>query len=151
MDYGHAEVMAVFGEDPRAYGITVKEFKGEDGNVKSVITQNVKLLPGGGMEPIEGSEKEWPADLVVLAMGFVSPETSIHTKLGLELDQRNNIHAEYGDFRTNVEGVFSAGDCRRGQSLVVWAINEGRGVADQCHQYLEQRASMQETDEMFLM
>ena len=69
-------------------------------------------------------------------MGFVSPELSISKSLGLDIDQRNNIHAEYGDYRTNVDGIFAAGDCRRGQSLVVWAINEGRGVAEKCNKYL---------------
>ena len=88
---------------------------------------------------IEGSEKEWPADLVVLSMGFVSPEDYVANELELDLDQRNNIQAVYGDFRTNVEGVFAGGDCRRGQSLVVWAINEGRGVANACDEYLEQK------------
>ena len=72
-------------------------------------------------------------------MGFVSPEDYIAQELDLDLDQRNNIHATYGDFRTNVEGVFAGGDCRRGQSLVVWAINEGRGAADACNNYLEQK------------
>jgi NADPH-dependent glutamate synthase beta subunit-like oxidoreductase len=92
-----------------------------------------------GPKAIEGSEREYPADLVVLSMGFVSPEDYIATELDLDLDQRNNIHAVYGDFRTNVEGVFAGGDCRRGQSLVVWAINEGRGTAEACDFYLEQK------------
>jgi NADPH-dependent glutamate synthase beta subunit-like oxidoreductase len=85
-------------------------------------------------------------------MGFVSPEASIHSKLGLDLDQRNNIYAEYGDFRTSVDGVFAAGDCRRGQSLVVWAINEGRGVADKCHAYLQEKAQAAENaDALFML
>jgi len=152
VDYGHAEVHAVFGKDPRSYGISVKEFRGgDDGHVQSLITQDMRPSASGGLEPVPGTEKEWPADLVVLAMGFVSPETSVHAQLGLELDQRNNIHAEYGDFRTSQEGVFAAGDCRRGQSLVVWAINEGRGVAEQCHHYLEQRASVEEQDDLFIL
>ncbi|CAB9519345.1 Glutamate synthase 1 [NADH], chloroplastic [Seminavis robusta] len=69
-------------------------------------------------------------------MGFVSPEDYIAKELQLDLDQRNNIHATYGDYRTSMEGVFAGGDCRRGQSLVVWAIHEGRGVADACDDYL---------------
>lgn len=73
-------------------------------------------------------------------MGFVSPEQGIAKTLGLDVDQRNNVHAEHGDYRTNVEGIFAAGDCRRGQSLVVWAINEGRGVADQCNKFLIQKS-----------
>lgn len=83
-----------------------------------------------------GSEKEWPADLVILAMGFLNPEATLPKALHINTDQRNNILAEYGDFRTSVDGVFAAGDCRRGQSLVVWAINEGRGVASAVNKYL---------------
>ena len=129
-------------------------------------------------------------DLVILAMGFVSPEASIHSKLGLDLDQRNNIYAEYGEFKTSLEGVFAAGtlhnilnfintfiitilivifiiifminivdsilwlwtgDCRRGQSLVVWAINEGRGVADQCHRFLQEKAQAAESEDTIFM
>lgn len=141
--------MAVFGHDPRQYSVTTVEFRGDGDKVKSLVTQDVQIVDGK-VSLIPGSEKEWPADLVVLAMGFVSPETSIHTQLGLDLDQRNNIHAEYGDYRTSVEGVFAAGDCRRGQSLVVWAINEGRGVAEQCNKFLEQRHAAQTTDQVFI-
>ncbi len=139
-DYGHAEVVSVFGEDPRTYSVRTKEFLGDkEGNLKALVTVNVEVTPEG-VQDVPGSEKEWPADLVVLAMGFVSPEKDISSKLGLELDQRANIRAEYGDYRTNVAGVFAAGDCRRGQSLVVWAINEGRGVADNADTYLRSLA-----------
>ena len=141
-------MIAVFGNDPRTYGVTVTEFKGEDGQLKSVITQEVRVT-SAGIEKVPGTNKEWPADLVILSMGFVSPEQTIHTALGLDLDQRNNIHAEYGDFRSNLEGVFAAGDCRRGQSLVVWAINEGRGVAAQCDKYLTQLMSEREGVEVY--
>lgn len=114
------------------------------------MTQQVTVTPSG-IQKTPGTEKEWPADLVILAMGFVSPEQTLPSKLGLEVDQRNNIHADYGDYRTNVEGVFAAGDCRRGQSLVVWAINEGRGVAQQCHNYLQQRAAVAKEDQIFVV
>merc|ERR1739844_456460 len=93
---------------------------------------------------IEGSEREWKTDLAVLSMGFLSPETYVVEELGLDVDQRNNIHAVYGDFRTSVEGVFAGGDCRRGQSLVVWAINEGRGLAQSCNGYLVQKREDEE-------
>jgi len=137
VDYGHAEVQAVFGEDPRVYSVLTKEFIGDgNGNVKGLVTQDVEITDKGP-KAIEGTEREWPADLVVLSMGFVSPESYIVEELGLDTDQRSNIQAVYGDFRTNVEGVFAGGDCRRGQSLVVWAINEGRGVADACNEYLQ--------------
>jgi len=136
MDYGHAEVMGIFGQDPRTYSVMTTEFKGDaDGNVKSLITMEMRKTDTG-IERVPGTEREWPVDLVILAMGFVSPEPTLVEKLRLEVDQRSNIHAEYGDYHTSVEGVFAAGDCRRGQSLVVWAINEGRGVAAKCHDYL---------------
>ena len=139
VDYGHAEVHAVFGNDPRVYSVMTKEFIGDaQGNVRALVTLDVEIT-AQGPKAIEGSEKEWPADLVVLSMGFVSPEDYIINDLALDVDQRNNIHANYGDFRTSVEGVFAAGDCRRGQSLVVWAINEGRGVAQSANNYLEQK------------
>ena len=115
IDYGHAEVRAVFGKDPRVYSVLTKEFIGdENGNVKALVTQDVEIT-AQGPKAIAGTEKEWPADLVVLSMGFVSPEDYIVEDLGLDTDQRNNIHATYGDFRTNVEGVFAGGDCRRVQ------------------------------------
>lgn len=139
VDYGHAEVTAVFGKDPRVYSVMTKEFIGdENGNVTTLVTQDVEITDEGP-KVIEGSEREWPCDLCVLSMGFVSPEDYLAKDLALDLDQRDNIHAVYGDYRTNVEGVFAGGDCRRGQSLVVWAINEGRGVADSCNEYLLQK------------
>jgi len=141
MDYGHAEVVSVFGQDPRAYSVLTTEFKGENGQLKSLVTVNVKVTPQG-VEKIPGTEKEWPADLAILSMGFVSPENTLSKQLGLEVDQRNNIHAEYNHYQTSIEGVFAAGDCRRGQSLVVWAINEGRGVATKCHEFLVSKASL---------
>ena len=85
---------------------------------------------------VPGSEREIPADLVLLAMGFTGPEQPLLTELGVRTDQRSNIEAEHGVFATSVKGVFAAGDCRRGQSLVVWAINEGRGAARECDRYL---------------
>ena len=116
-----------------------KEFLGDDnGNVRALVTQDVEITDKGP-RAIEGSEREFPADLVVLSMGFLSPEDYVSGELGLDLDQRNNIHAVYGDYRTSVEGVFAGGDCRRGQSLVVWAIHEGRGVAEACDTYLKQK------------
>jgi glutamate synthase (NADPH) small chain len=139
VDYGHAEATALYGKDPRVYSVMTKEFIGDDeGNVKALVTQDVKIT-SSGPQVIEGSEKEWPADLVVLSMGFVSPEDYIAKELQLDTDQRNNIHASYGDYRTSMEGVFAGGDCRRGQSLVVWAIHEGRGVADATDTYLKQK------------
>jgi glutamate synthase (NADPH/NADH) small chain len=140
VDYGHGEVRAVFGKDPRVYSVMTTKFMGDaEGNVTGLQTVNVEVTPEG-IKPVPGTEKEWPAQLVVLAMGFVSPEHHISQSLGLQLDQRENIHAPYGEYQTNVEGVFAAGDCRRGQSLVVWAINEGRGVATAVDDFLAVKA-----------
>mmetsp|Transcript_38125 Transcript_38125/g.119687 ORF Transcript_38125/g.119687 Transcript_38125/m.119687 type:complete len:568 (-) Transcript_38125:380-2083(-) len=136
VDYGHAEVQSVFGEDPRTYAVLTKEFtRDEDGKLTGLITQDVSV-EGGQINTVEGSEREWRADLVILAMGFVSPEQYIAEQLNLDTDARNNIAAEYGEYSSSLEGVFAAGDCRRGQSLVVWAINEGRGAAEKCDSYL---------------
>ncbi len=90
------------------------------------------------MRPREqtGSEDVRPAQLVLLAMGFLGPESQLVNDLGLQTDARTNVEAEYGKFATSAPGVFAAGDCRRGQSLVVWAINEGRGAARECDRYL---------------
>jgi glutamate synthase (NADPH/NADH) len=87
-------------------------------------------------QEVEGSEKVWEADLVLLAMGFLGPEQGLAEKLGLETDDRSNFKAEFGEFETSVPGVFAAGDCRRGQSLVVWAISEGRGAAAKVDAFL---------------
>ena len=88
------------------------------------------------MKEIPGSEEEWPADLVFLAMGFLGPEETLVNQFGIETDERSNMKAEYGNFGTSVEGIFAAGDCRRGQSLVVWAIAEGRGAAHAVDEFL---------------
>jgi glutamate synthase (NADPH/NADH) small chain len=85
---------------------------------------------------LPGTEQRWPAHLVLLAMGFLGPESTLVEQFGLEQDARTNVRAEYGQFATRVPGVFAAGDMRRGQSLIVWAINEGRGAARECDRYL---------------
>ena len=132
IDYSHAEVRAVFGKDPRVYAVMTKESIGDNkGNVKALVAQVVHISSGRPVA-IEGREREWPCDLTVLSMGFLSPEDYVAKELDLDLDQRNNI-------RTSIEGVFAAGDCRRGQSLVVWAIHEGRGVADAVDGYLKEK------------
>ncbi len=141
MDYGQEEAAAKFGADPRAYVRTVKKLVGDaDGALKEVITVNVRWDRNdkGQFVPVEepGSEKTLPAQLAMLAMGFTGPEQSLLRDLNTELDARGNVKAEHGSFATSVKGVFAAGDCRRGQSLVVWAINEGRGAARECDRYL---------------
>ncbi|PKA51627.1 Glutamate synthase 1 [NADH], chloroplastic [Apostasia shenzhenica] len=141
LDYGHQEAAAKFGKDPRTYEVMTKRFVGdENGAVKALEVVRVRWVKDSSGRPrpeeIEGTEVIIEADLVLLAMGFLGPEPTIAEKLGLELDKRSNFQAEYGRFSTNVDGVFAAGDCRRGQSLVVWAINEGRQAAAQVDKYL---------------
>ena len=136
VDYGHEESSQVFGKDPRHYQLLTKSFiKDSQGHVKGIKTINVDFINGKLIE-IEGTEKTWDAELVLLSMGFVSPEHYLSEDANIKLDQRGNYQSEYGDYKTSKEGIFSAGDCRRGQSLVVWAINEGRGVASSVDNYL---------------
>jgi len=140
-DYGHEEAAAEFGDDPRVYCILSKRFIGDDkGNVTGLETIKIQWTKDENgqwkFNEIAGSEHIYKADLVLLAMGFLGPEQAIVEKLGLETDPRSNFKATYGDYATTIEGVFAAGDCRRGQSLVVWAIAEGRGAARKVDEYL---------------
>ncbi len=140
-DYGQEEAAAKFGADPRVYLTTAKQFIGDEhGNVKQVHLVQVewKKDANGRFIPAEvpGSDKIVPAELVLLAMGFLGPDQALPEALKLERDGRSNIKAEHESYTTNVPGVFAAGDCRRGQSLVVWAFNEGRGVAREIDRYL---------------
>lgn len=146
-DYGHREAIARFGSDPREYGILTKEFRGNDrGEMVGLRTVRVdweKDEAGGfRMKEIPGTEEDWEADLVLLAMGFLGPDRLLPEALALEMDRRGNIRAEYGAFRTTREGVFACGDCRRGQSLVVWAIHEGRGAAREVDRHLMGRTHL---------
>lgn len=141
IDYGQEEAAEIFGADPRLYCINTKKLVGDDnGQLKEVHTVAVKWEKdsNGRFVPKEvpGSEKVWPAQLVLLAMGFLGPEENVLKAFGVEQDNRTNAKAEYGQFTTNVKGIFAAGDMRRGQSLVVWAINEGISAARECDQYL---------------
>jgi glutamate synthase (NADPH/NADH) small chain len=141
LDYGQEEAAAKFGSDPRVYLTTVKELKADaHGHVKEALTVQIEWQRGekGQFQPVEvaGSEKVIPTQLVLLAMGFLGPERPLLDQLGIERDVRTNIKAEFQRYTTNVPGVFAAGDCRRGQSLVVWAFNEGRGAARECDRYL---------------
>ncbi len=133
IDYGHAEAKHKFGEDPRVYAISGKEFiRDASGKLKGIKTVNVDEK----FQAIAGTEKIWQADLIFLSMGFLGPEHAISSALDLNLDSRSNYAAEYGSFSTSVEKVFAAGDCRRGQSLVVRAIDEGRLAAAAIDTYL---------------
>jgi NAD(P)H-dependent glutamate synthase small subunit len=146
VDYGHAEVAAKFGADPRVFSIVSKEFVDDGkGNVAGIRTVRVEWVKDEAgrfqMREVDGSEEVFPADLVLLALGFLGPEKTLVEKLGFATDPRSNFAADYGQFATSIEGVFAAGDCRRGQSLVVWAINEGRGAAEKIDHYLMRAAS----------
>ena len=141
LDYGQEEAATKFGADPRTYLTTVKRFGGDATNaVKEVVTVQIEWHKDekGQFVPVEvaGTERTHPAQLVLLAMGFLGPEQMLLKDLAVETDPRSNVKAEHGKFTTTIPGVFAAGDCRRGQSLVVWAINEGRGAARECDRYL---------------
>ena len=125
----------------RVFSISTKEFKGDEkGNLTSLVTAEVEWVKGEGERPklveIPGTEKEWPCDLVLLALGFTGSEMTVAEQLGVEADGRTNIKASVKDYKTNVPGVFVAGDQRRGQSLIVWAISEGRQAAYHVDAYL---------------
>ncbi|MBD0335618.1 MAG: glutamate synthase small subunit [Cyanobacteria bacterium Co-bin13] len=141
LDYGQEEAVAKFGNDPRAYITTATSFVGDEkGQVEGVRTVQVewerdeqgRFIP----KHVPGTEKVLPAQLVLLAMGFLGPEQPLLDAMDLERDPRSNVKADHGQYATSLPGVFAAGDCRRGQSLVVWAFNEGRGAARECDRYL---------------
>lgn len=146
LDYGHKEAKAMFGEDPRAYQILTKEFVGdEQGHLTGIRTVRVSwelnrdAMPG--VYEIPGSEKVWPAQLALIAIGFTGPENPLMEAFGVARDEYSHVRAEMEQYQTSVPGIFAAGDMRRGASLVVWAIREGRGAARECDRYL-----MGETD-----
>jgi len=141
LDYAHEEAKALFGEDPRVFSVLTKKFVGDEkGNVKELHTVQIRrYVDEQGRkiyEEIPGTEKIWPADLVLVAVGFEGPERTIIDQMGLETDRRSNVKAPYGKYTTNVNKVFAAGDMRRGQSLIVWAINEGREAAREVDKFL---------------
>jgi glutamate synthase (NADPH/NADH) small chain len=134
VDYGHEEAAYRDGQDPRVYSISGKEFVRDDnGKLLGINTVEVDA----SFKEVPGTTKFWEADLILLSMGFLGPEHYIANPLGLDLDQRSNYKAEYKNFRTSNPKVFAAGDCRRGQSLVVRAIDEGRLVAEAIDKYLD--------------
>ncbi len=141
LDYGQEEAAEKFGSDPRQYLVTATKFIGDaSGKVTGLELVNVewKKNEAGqfGPQTVKGSERIIPADLVLLAMGFLGPEQPLLEALKIERDPRSNAKADHGKFATSLKGVFAAGDCRRGQSLVVWAINEGRGAARETDRFL---------------
>ncbi len=140
-DYGQEEAIALFGHDPRIYQTTVKELlKDENGNLRAVVTIRLepKKDPKSGrmlMTEVPGTEEELPCQLLLIAAGFLGPEAYVPQAFGTQTDPRSNIRTD-GSYATSIPGVFAAGDARRGQSLVVWAIQEGRSVAREVDRYL---------------
>ena len=141
IDYGQEEAISVFGRDPRNYNqLTTRIVGNQNGEVTAVHTvkvnwvydQHGRLIP----QEVLDSKTVWPANLVLLAMGFVGPEDDIANELGLERDSCQNVKAQYGVFETNLEKVFVAGDMRRGQSLIVWAIQEGKLAAREVDKFI---------------
>ncbi len=146
VDYSHAETQRELGADPRTYAILSKGFIDDgEGNVKGIKTVRIDWSKPGEKAPfteVPGSEEQFECDLVFLSMGFLGPEHTVADMLGLDCDQRSNFAAEHGKFNTTVANVFAAGDCRRGQSLVVWAINEGRGAARAIDEFLMSHSNL---------
>ena len=140
LDYGQEEAKALHGEDPRRYLLSTVRFVDDgNGNVGGLVTQEVEWVKtddGRPFREVPGTEREWPAELVLLSMGWLGPQDTIPEALGLERDQRSNVKAEEGKYATSIPGVFAAGDVRRGMSLVVWAFKEGREAARECDRYL---------------
>ncbi|WP_213617553.1 glutamate synthase subunit beta [Paenibacillus sp. J22TS3] len=141
LDYAQEEAKALYGEDPREFSIMTTKFVGdEQGNLKELHTVQIqRIVDETGRkiyQPIPGTERVFPAQLALIAIGFDGPENTIINELSLETDRRSNVKARYGKYNTNVDKVFAAGDMRRGQSLVVWAINEGREAAREVDKYL---------------
>jgi len=140
-DYGQKEAEVKFGKDPREFAVLTKKFlSNREGGLGALKTVRVEWNKNEGgqsiLKEIPGSEEEFPAQLVLLAMGFLGPEDNILNDMGIEKDSRSNVKANEVDYKTNLPGVFSAGDMRRGQSLIVWAIREGREAAREIDGYL---------------
>jgi len=141
MDYGQQEADAIQGADPRQYLVQTKRFlKDAGGKLTGLEICDIEWVFSNGSRPVPqevpGSTRTIPCGLALLAMGFLGPEQEIVQKFALDTDPRSNVQAEHGKFTTNIPGIFAAGDMRRGQSLVVWAINEGRGAARECDRFL---------------
>ncbi|MED5018094.1 glutamate synthase subunit beta [Paenibacillus chibensis] len=141
LDYAQEEAKALYGKDPREFSIMTTKFVGdEEGNLQELHTVQIKrIVDETGRkiyQPVPGTEKAFKAQMALIAIGFDGPEQTIVNQLGLETDRRSNVKASYGKYQTSVEKVFAAGDMRRGQSLVVWAINEGRQAAREVDKYL---------------
>ena len=141
-DYGQEEAIAVFGHDPRIYTTTVKEFKKDkSGNLSKVVLVSLesKVDEKTGrrmMVPVEGTEKEVPCQLVLIAAGFLGSQSYVTDAFKVKVDGRTNVATQEGSFQTSVDKVFTAGDMHTGQSLVVKAIRQGRDCAREIDEYL---------------
>ena len=159
-EYAHEESAAQFGEDPRRFALLSTEFidngKGHVAGIKTVQVDWSKPSDKAPFSSVPGSEAIWDCDLVLLSLGFLGPEHSVSDSLtqsteidneeGLAYTERSNYQADYGSYATGMPGVYAAGDCRRGQSLVVWAINEGRGAARAIDIFLMGHSSLPSPD-----
>jgi glutamate synthase (NADPH/NADH) small chain len=140
LDYGQQEALARFGIDPRRFLTTAGAFIADgSGRLRGVQVHEVEWREEGGRRvpaKVPGSERRLDADLALLALGFLGPEEGVLSGVAVERDPSGNLRAEFGRFATSVPGLFAAGDARRGQSLLVWAISEGRGAAREVDRYL---------------
>jgi glutamate synthase (NADPH/NADH) small chain len=142
LDYGHEEAHFLYGKDPRAFSILSKAFLGdENGNVRAVRTVYLDAGNGASAREPAGTERDWPAQMVLLALGFLGPETGLLSQLGVALNDRGIVAVDQ-HMTTNVPKIFSAGDMARGQSLVVWAIADGRRAARGIDRFLMGETSL---------
>lgn len=142
LDSGQEEALARFGQDPRSFATAALEFVGDGAGKVSGVRSS---LLDGKKNVIPDTEKIWPAQLVLIAIGFQGPEQELLQSANIQVDARSCIATPARSYQTNIEGVFAAGDARRGQSLIVWAIQEGKEAAGQCHHYLMQHPKRRET------
>ncbi len=135
-DYGHEEAIEKYGEDPRVFETTVKEVKSVNGAIKEIVTVKVHF-ENGKLTEVKGSEKTYPCDLLLIAAGFVGAQDYLPKNAKTPLGPRGTVLTKAeGSYQTNVDGIFTAGDMRKGQSLVVWAIAEGKACAREVDDYL---------------
>lgn len=146
VDYGQEEAEVLFGSDPRSFSVMTRRFLGDgEDRVEALEAVEVEWVEKGGRllpQEIPGTERTFPAQMVLLAMGFVGPEDGLLDQLQVEKDERANARAEFEKYATSTPGVFAAGDARRGQSLIVWAIREGRGAAREVDRFLMGETSL---------
>ena len=134
-DYGHQEAIEVFGEDPRIFSTTVKQVRSAEGKISEIETVQVRF-EDRKLAEIPGTEKTIKCDLLLIAAGFIGAEKTVPESFGLEMTGRGVVATPKDRYSTNIRGVFAAGDMRRGQSLVVWALAEGRACAAEVDEYL---------------